>query len=383
VFDTAQRNFAGAIIMNNKAYPNAYRYMSESVGAFFLLTLIIVGITLFQTGKMRHWLEASEPLRVRLPKEGLFGLAPGAAVEILGIQAGTVEDIEIGSDLQIHANIYIRGELARFVTLNSKAIIRKRFGIAGDAYLEITRGTGPPLDLEGGIIHASADKAATDTLVEVVEDIRKKIIPALEQSRRGFSAWADVGENLSSPDGNFSKFIASGQAITEQIENGEGVIGQLLTDKKLADELRQMLNDLRTDLARVGPIMDDTEIIFKDMKTVSDKFAESSKKLPPIIDQTGETLASLKSTIDRSGKLLEPLESVIVNINKMMPHLTKIAKNTESTMKDMPLLVQQTQQTLHELQVLLKQMQRNWLVAGMKGPDTKQTKDITPERVLP
>jgi len=369
--------------MNDKSYPNAYRYMSESVGVFFLLTLIIAGVTLFQTGKMQRWFEASERLRVRLPKEGLFGLAPGASVEILGIQAGTVKEIEIGSDLQIHANLDIRGDLARFVTVNSQAIIRKRFGVAGDAYLEITRGTGPPLDLEGAVIIASADKAATDTIIEVIEEIRKQIIPALEQSRRGFSAWADVGESLNAPDGNFSKFVASGQAITQRIENGEGVIGQLLTDKKLADDLRQMISGLKTDLARVGPVMDDVEKIFKDMNTVSGKLAESSQSLPPVIDQTGKTLESLKLAIDRSGKTLESLDSVIVNINKMMPHLTKIAKSTESTMKDMPLLIQQTQQTLHELQVLIRQMQRNWLLAGIKAPDTKPARDIAPERVLP
>jgi len=355
--------------MNKAAYPTGYRYMNESVGAFFLITLIIAGVVLFQTGRLQRWFETSKTLRVRLPKEGFYGLGPGSAVEILGVHAGTVESIKIGDDQKIHAYLRVREDLAGFLTLKSEAIIRKRFGVAGDAFLEITRGTGPPLDFQGATINARADKASTDTLVNVLEEIRDQALPALKQSRRGFSAWADVGERLNSPDGDFAKMVANGNKIAERLEKGEGVIGQLMTDQKLASDLRQMLGQLKTDLARVGPLMDDLEKVSKDAGDISSKLVEGTKDFPQLASQTGKTL--------------ESLQSIVADIKKMMPHLIKVAKQAEDTTQDMPLLVQQTQQTLRDLQVLIRQMQKNWLVAGMRAPARKESKNIPPEQVLP
>ena len=54
--------------------------------------------------------------------------------------------------------------MAVFVRSDSKATIRKTFGIAGDAYIEITRGFGQPLDWEYAVIEAVSDRKPTDTV---------------------------------------------------------------------------------------------------------------------------------------------------------------------------------------------------------------------------
>ena len=134
--------------MKEKLRQPKFRYTNETVGLFVLITLLIFVAGLIYSGQVRKWFNPGETLKVVLPDEGLFGLTEGSAVEILGTRAGEVRDIVINPDQKIHANVRIDSDMAVFVRSDSKAAIRMTFGIAGDAYLEITRGTGAPLDWE-------------------------------------------------------------------------------------------------------------------------------------------------------------------------------------------------------------------------------------------
>ena len=70
-----------------------------------------------------------------------------------------------------------------FVRRDSRAVIRKRFGVAGDSYLEISRGLSEPLDWEYAVIDASADRAPTDTIGDVLDEVRTKIFPVIDDTQ--------------------------------------------------------------------------------------------------------------------------------------------------------------------------------------------------------
>ncbi|MGD8408709.1 MAG: hypothetical protein PVF86_15620, partial [Desulfobacterales bacterium] len=75
-----------------------FRYTNETVGLFVLISLLIFVAGLIYSGQVRKWFNPGETLKVVLPDEGLFGLAEGSAVEILGTKAGEVRDIVINPD---------------------------------------------------------------------------------------------------------------------------------------------------------------------------------------------------------------------------------------------------------------------------------------------
>ena len=70
---------------------------------------------------------------------------------------------EVITNEKMHAEVRIDSEMAVFVRSDSKATIRRTFGSAGDAYLEITRGFGEPLDWEFAVINAVSDRKAVIT----------------------------------------------------------------------------------------------------------------------------------------------------------------------------------------------------------------------------
>jgi len=112
------------------------------LGGLIVLAVLLFVISMLQANAVREWLHPSLELRLVLPDEGLFGLSKGARIEILGTPAGTVTDIVIDPDQKIHATARINPDMAPFVRRDSRAVIRKTFGVAGKSFLEITRGQG-------------------------------------------------------------------------------------------------------------------------------------------------------------------------------------------------------------------------------------------------
>ena len=120
--------------MTDKLQPTKFRYTNEAVGLFVLMTLLIFIAGLIYSGRVSEWFNPGETLRVLLPDDGLSGLTRGSTVEILGTKAGEVREIVINPSEKIYAEVRIDREMALFVRSDSKATIRRTFGIAGDRF---------------------------------------------------------------------------------------------------------------------------------------------------------------------------------------------------------------------------------------------------------
>jgi ABC-type transporter Mla subunit MlaD len=110
--------------------PIRFRYTNETVGALVLLAVVLFIVALLQSGRLREWFEPKATLKVLMPGEGLFGLSKGAKVDILGTQAGVVDEIVIVPGQRIHARVILKERMKAFVRNDSRAVIRKEFGVA-------------------------------------------------------------------------------------------------------------------------------------------------------------------------------------------------------------------------------------------------------------
>jgi phospholipid/cholesterol/gamma-HCH transport system substrate-binding protein len=339
-----------------------FRYTNETVGLFVLITLLIFVAGLIYSGQVRKWFNPGETLKVVLPDEGLFGLTEGSAVEILGTKAGEVRDIVINPDQKIHANVRIDSDMAVFIRSDSKATIRKTFGIAGDSYLEITRGTGAPLDWEYAVLTVKSDRKTSDTLDELIEELRAKILPVVDDAHKAIIMLMDVAKELQDPDKGLQQLMANLNSITDRIDRGEGTIGRLLTEDKL-------VRDLEALVARMGPIFDDLEKTIQNVSEFSKEFNIETGDIP-------EITRSLK-------KSLVSMESMMKDLSQATPQLPQIVKNVGDTTDAVPILVLQVQQVMVELERLIKQLQSNWLLGGGSGQPSQTATRISPLEVNP
>ena len=339
-----------------------FRYTNETVGVFVLMALLIFVAGLIYSGKARKWFNPGETLKVVLPDDGLFGLTEGSTVEILGTKAGEVHDIVINPNQEIHANVRIDSEMAVFVRSDSKATIRKTFGIAGDAYLEITRGSGELLDWEYAVITVKSDRKTSDTLAELIEELRAKVLPVVDDAHKAILMLTAVAKELQDPDKGVQQLLANLNSISGKIDSGEGAIGRLLTEDTL-------VRNLETLVARMGPIFDDLEKTIQNVSEFSQEFDIETGDIPQITRDLKKTIASM--------------ELVMKDLSQTTPQLPQIVKNIGDTSNSVPILVLQVQQVMVELERLIQQLQSHWLFGGGSSQPSQTANRISPLEVSP
>lgn len=339
-----------------------FRYTNETVGLFVLMALLIFVAGIIYSGQVRKWFNPGETLKVVLPDDGLFGLTDGSTVEILGTKAGEVRDIVINPNQEIHANVRIDSDMAVFVRSDSKATIRKTFGIAGDAYLEITRGTGKPLDWEYAVITVESDRKTSDTLSELIDELRAKVLPVIDDAHKAILILTAVAKDLQDPDKGVQQLLANLNSIADKIDSGEGAIGRMLTDDKLVRDLEGLVG-------RMGPIIDDLKTTMQNVSEFSAQFNIETGDIPEITRRLKEIMASM--------------EKVMKDVRQSTRQLPQIVKNVDETTDTVPVLVLQAQQVMVELERLIQQLQSNWLLGGGSGQPLQTANRISPLEVSP
>jgi phospholipid/cholesterol/gamma-HCH transport system substrate-binding protein len=158
------------------------RYSDEWVGLLVIIAMLLFFGVAFEAGIVSRWFQSNVTLRILLPEQGSAGLSPGADVEVLGTKAGEVSRVVINPNQQMYAEATIEEQAIPFIRRDSVAVIRKRFGIAGAAYLDIGRGKGQPLDWAYAVIPATTERDPTESIGTLIDHVRGKVFPVLDDS---------------------------------------------------------------------------------------------------------------------------------------------------------------------------------------------------------
>jgi phospholipid/cholesterol/gamma-HCH transport system substrate-binding protein len=345
------------------------RYRHVLLGAFVVVSLGLFVLGMLQSKAVQEWLNPSKVLRLVLPDEGLFGLSQGAKVEILGTPAGQVTRIVIDPAQKIHAQARIDPSLSAFVRRDSKAVIRKTFGVAGDSYVEITRGQGEPMDWEYAVLAVEADRAPTEGIGEILQDMRSRVMPILAQTERAVTAAANLTERLADPKGNFQSVLGDVGKLSARIERGEGSVGRLLASDAAAREIEALLANANATMQALGPILEELRIAAAQVAALSTTVNAQSKELP----QAGEKL----------NAILVSLEQIMADLSKTSPQLPNITRDVGTATASVPVLLGATQQTLTELDALLRQLRGHWLLGGGGAEQKPAPPRLPPREVRP
>jgi phospholipid/cholesterol/gamma-HCH transport system substrate-binding protein len=313
------------------------RHTDEWVGL-----LVIFAVTLFvgaalDVGVLRNWFRPTATLRIILPATGVGGLAPGADIDILGIQMGNVRRVVVQPNQQIYAEADIDQQAEPFIRRDSEAIIRRRFGIAGDAYIDISRGLGVPMDWHYAVINATTERAPTETVSAMIDEARSKVFPILEDTRAT---------------------VAALRVTAERIEKGQGTVGHLMANDTLAVDTERTISSLQNQIAKLGGLIDGLNAAARNVDDLSAKAASDKEGVPQVLRRLNTILASLNS--------------VTRDLAQATPRLPQIARHAEAATADLPALLTQIQLTVAELEKLVVQLRGNWLIGGATQPPERR-----------
>ncbi|MGH7481610.1 MAG: MlaD family protein, partial [Longimicrobiales bacterium] len=285
-------------------------------------------IAVLEADFVRDLFKSTLSLRVILPETGLAGLNEGATVQILGTDAGTIQEIVIDPKQRFHAVAEIEQAMEPFVRRDSKVFIRKQFGIAGAAYLEITRGQGEPLDWDYAVLTAEPDQAPTESMGAILEDVRAKVLPIVDDVHRTVRAAGDLIAELQAPDGRLQTVLADLDKVTGRLAAGEGTVGRLLADDALVRDLEATLTSVNRQLGELDGIITDLRSTSGEVAAMSQALGGQSDKLPEMITSANAALVSFRQ--------------VMAEVERAMPEITGLVRETSDASVALPTLLTQT-----------------------------------------
>jgi phospholipid/cholesterol/gamma-HCH transport system substrate-binding protein len=291
-----------------------FRHVNEITGIFVLLVVVVLIAALVWAAYSQRWFRGTVTLRILLPEAGAAGIRRGSEVYFLGTFVGTVSDVIVAPTGRMEAEASIRSDFFRFVREDSFAVVRKKFGVAGDAYFDITRGTGPPLPKKNATIVCKELPVSIET---AIEEVRRAVLPVLEKLSMGLDtwttlgtklstgadAWTRLGTNLGESRQQLNRLIARLDGLAAGIEQGKGTVGKLLTDPAIADDLKTILDKGNVSMDQLQGILKDAQVAGSDLASVSEVLAREAKDLPGLVLQTQQMLYELERLIEGIEKV--------------------------------------------------------------------------------
>jgi phospholipid/cholesterol/gamma-HCH transport system substrate-binding protein len=304
-----------------------FRHVNELTGLFVLAVFALVVAGVVFSGHSQRWFAHKYAFDVLLPESGAFGLRRGDEVFIAGVSVGLVDNILVGRDRRMKARVKIRNDFEQFVRIDSTAAIKKVFGVAGDSFIEITRGESKPLPAHDAEIVCLSLEELPAKMERMLEELRGELMPVVKKAGATLDAWAKLGGDLQNTQGELNQLVTRLDQLASGLEQGKGTVGQLLTNTALADEAQNLL-------ARANGAMSEWQ------------------------------------------SMVTNLNSAVKNVQNGTVRLPEITEAMANEAKDLPGLVQQTQTSMREIERLVDALQRHWLLrkyVNKTDPPLRQT----------
>jgi phospholipid/cholesterol/gamma-HCH transport system substrate-binding protein len=291
-----------------------FRHVNEITGIFVILVVMALIAAIVWMAYNQRWFRSTVPLRIVLPEAGAAGIRQGSEVYFLGTLVGTVSDVVVDTGGRMEAETSIRSDFFRFVRDDSSAVVKKKFGVAGDAYFDITRGQGQPLPKKDASIVCKELPGSMET---AIEEVRSAVLPVLRKLSVGVDTWTTLGEKLSAGADAWTRLgtdlgesrqhldqlIARVDGLVAGVEQGKGTAGKLLTDPAVADDLKTILDKGNASMDQLRGILKDVQVAGTDLSAVSAALALEAKDLPGLVLQTQQTLHELERLIEGIEKV--------------------------------------------------------------------------------
>jgi len=251
-----------------------FRHANEIAGAFVILAFALLVAGIFFAGRSQGWFAPRITLQLVFDTpEGTFGLQEGATVQVRNTAAGRVTVLEPTEDGKIAATLRLREQYRRFITVDSTARVKRAFGIAGDAFVEIVPGVGALIE-DGDFLDVIKDEELLEMAQRILEELQESLTPIFT---------------------HVETIISNTASILVRVDQGEGLAGALISDGDLRDYTKGILEqaegvaqDVRGLVGQVTSLLDNEVLV--------------------IADRTASVQRELERTLVESRRVVEALQ---------------------------------------------------------------------------
>jgi phospholipid/cholesterol/gamma-HCH transport system substrate-binding protein len=250
------------------------------------------------------------------------GLHAGTTVQISGLKAGEIEDVELTSDNQVRVRLSITKKFEEKIRRDSVAQLVRPF-LIGERILEISVGSG-----------VSPVLAARETIPSQ-ENIDLMTVLSGRQMNQYITTFAGMFENLR-------------------------VLAEAFLDKDRTQTLVQMFD-------RLDPLIKNLNSMSVEMVKLS-KQATHDDQLKVVLGQLAVTTQELNRMLpamnEQSPKLAQNMAKLVDNMAELSEQFKVVIPALTAIAPDLPHASRRAVEALDETVVLVKALQKSFLVRG-------------------
>ena len=300
------------------------------LGAFVLVGLGLFLVSVFLIGSENNIF--SRTVTVAAVFSNVEGLKEGDNVWLSGVKVGTVKDLSIASHGRVVVELSLKGKQTKYVRKDASATIGSD-GLVGNKIVVLEPGTSP----------------------QPIEDSDTLKASSTDDTQQLMSLAKDIGQNTKSLTSDLS-------TISRRIAEGKGVVGELLNDGELAQELRNAVYNLQATGSNTAKASAELHALLYEMRN-------GNGLVPTLIRDTGyagtfkNTLVNLQAVTDNAQKVSENLQTLTAKINDDDNALGVLLSDEEMATR-IKQSVYNAEQATEKLDENMEALQHNFLFRG-------------------
>ena len=300
------------------------------LGVFVVAGLALFLVSVFFIGSENNIF--SRTFTVSAVFRNVEGLKPGDNVWLSGVKIGTVSNVQIVSEGKVVVDLSLKENQNRFIQTDAVASIGSD-GLVGSKIVVIRPG------------RSGSTVSDEDTLNTVSPTDTQDILNLAR----------DVGENTRSLTSDLRK-------ISSRINEGKGIVGELLNDGAIAQEIRSVIVNLRQTGVNTARASEELHTMINQLRT-------GPGLLPNLISDTAyaETFQNAMTNIEKvsvnASRASEELQDLTVKINDNENALGVILADTVVA-DQLKTTVENAAQASHKLDENMEALQHNFLFRG-------------------
>lgn len=289
------------------------------LGIFVILGTILLVVAVYLIGNQQNLF--GNTYTINAVFKNVNGLQKGNNVRYAGINIGTVSGIEMQNDTAIRVSMLIQEKMRKHIKTNAIATIGSD-GLVGSMVINVVPGNGTaPLIQSGDEILAMSKIATVDML-----------------------------NTLSVTNENAAQLTQDLLNVTASLNRGEGTLGRLLNDTLMANDLQQMLVNLKS--ASLG-----ANTTINQLNDIAKKFNSNESIMGVLLD---DSISAVKMQ-----NIIAHLETSSIEIKDMSKDLNRVVgdikdgKGALSYLTTDTTLVSQLQSTMHNVEQGVERFNQN------------------------
>ena len=269
---------------------------SLMVGAF-----VTAGLALFTTGLFvignRHEAFARH-IELYTEFSNVAGIAQGAKVQVAGMDAGQVLEVQIPDSppAKFKVKVRINEKLRGLVRTDSVATIGTE-GVVGNRFVAISAGSpnAPPAAADATLsgIEPTDISALLDQAKGAIKNIDTTVLNANKLVTNADGLITSLGGNLNSTVNEVKTTVSNANELVTGLQQGRGTAGMLLRDETLAEQVRQAVTNAQSATSELKGAAANAGALVSDLQ---------SKGLPQKVDDTLKEVKQTATNLNAASK---------------------------------------------------------------------------------